>query len=249
MSDLPPYPNPIVREGPRRRSVRSFVLRGGRLTDGQKRALDELWPRWGVDAAGGELDFAALFGNAAPVILEIGFGDGEATWRMAEAEPLHNFLVVEVHRPGVGRLLLTLERKKIGNVRVACADAVELLCRQVPPASLDGVRIYFPDPWPKQRHHKRRIVQPAFIELLASRMRSGAILHLATDWTPYAEHMLDAMRVAGQFENLSAGGGSCPRPAWRPRTKYERRGERLGHAVTDLVFRRRVPGVSPGGPE
>lgn len=242
MSDLSLRENPAPREARERRAVRSFVLRGGRLTDGQKRALEELWPRWGIDPGDGLLDFADLFGNDAPVILEIGFGDGDATWRMAEAEPQHNFLGVEVHRPGVGRLLLTLEEKGIGNVRVVCGDAVELLHKCIPPASLAGVRVYFPDPWPKKRHHKRRIVQPAFIDLLASRMQGGAILHLATDWMPYAEHMLEVMRASRAFENLSPGSGSCARPAWRPRTKYERRGERLGHPVSDLVFRRRPPG-------
>jgi tRNA (guanine-N7-)-methyltransferase len=242
MSDLSPCQNSPPRETGERRSVRSFVLRGGRLTDGQKRALEDLWPRWGIDPGDGLLDFVSLYGNDAPVILEIGFGDGAATWRMAEAEPQHNFLGVEVHRPGVGRLLLTLEEKGIGNVRVVCDDAVNLLRERIPPASLAGVRIYFPDPWPKKRHHKRRIVQPAFIDLLASRMQSGAILHLATDWAPYAEHMLEVMRASRAFESLSPGGGSCPRPAWRPRTKYESRGERLGHPVSDLVFRRRPPG-------
>lgn len=242
MSDLSLRENHPPREVRERRAVRSFVLRGGRLTDGQKRALEELWPRWGVDPGDAPLDFAGLFGNDAPVILEIGFGDGDATWRMAQAEPQHNFLGVEVHRPGVGRLLLALEEKGIGNVRVICGDAVELLQASIPPASLAGVRIYFPDPWPKKRHHKRRIVQPAFIDLLASRMQAGAILHLATDWLPYAEHMLEVMRASGAFESLSPGGGSCPRPSWRPCTKYERRGERLGHPVSDLVFRRRPPG-------
>lgn len=242
MSDLSLRENHSPREVRERRAVRSFVLRGGRLTDGQKRALEELWPRWGVDPGDGPLDFADLYGNDAPVILEIGFGDGDATWRMAEAEPQHNFLGVEVHRPGVGRLLLALEEKGIGNVRVVCGDAVELLQACIAPSSLAGVRVYFPDPWPKKRHHKRRIVQPAFIELLASRMQGGAILHLATDWLPYAEHMLEVMRASRAFENLSPGGGSCPRPPWRPRTKYERRGERLGHPVSDLVFRRRPPG-------
>jgi tRNA (guanine-N7-)-methyltransferase len=248
MSDLPPHEIQANHKSRERRPVRSFVLRGGRLTDGQKRALDELWPRWGVESGSGMLDLSTLFGDDRPVILEIGFGNGEATWRMAEAEPQHNFLAVEVHRPGVGRLLLRLEERGIGNVRVVCADAVQLLRERAPPVSLDGVRIYFPDPWPKKRHHKRRILQPAFVELLASRMRSGAILHLATDWAPYAEYMLDVLRGSGRFENLSPAGASCPRPEWRPRTKYERRGERLGHPVIDLVFRR-LPAAAPNGVE
>jgi tRNA (guanine-N7-)-methyltransferase len=248
MSDLPPHEIPAGHEARERRPVRSFVLRGGRLTDGQQRALVELWPRWGVAPGGGALDFSAVFGNDRPVILEIGFGNGDATWRMAEAEPQHNFLAVEVHRPGVGRLLLRLEARGIGNVRVVCADAVEVLRERVPPGSLGGVRIYFPDPWPKKRHHKRRILQPAFVDLLAARMRSGAILHLATDWAPYAEHMLEVLRGSDRFENLSPAGGSCPRPDWRPVTKYERRGERLGHPVSDLVFRR-LTAAAPRGLE
>jgi tRNA (guanine-N7-)-methyltransferase len=223
----------------RHRPVRSFVLRGGRVTDGQKRALDELGPKYGVPEGQASLDFETLFGNRHPVIAEIGFGNGEATWRMAQSHPDENFLGIEVHRAGVGRLLLALEQRRIDNVRVACADAVEFLRLRVAPDSMAGVRIYFPDPWPKKRHHKRRLVQPAFVALLASRMRAGAILHLATDWAPYAEHMLDVLNAAQEFENLAGQGRYAARPTWRPRTKYERRGERLGHRVFDLVFRRR----------
>jgi tRNA (guanine-N7-)-methyltransferase len=242
MSDRSPEPCSSPPDSGARRDVRSYVLRGGRLTDGQKRALQELWPRWGVESGGGPIDLVALFGNRRPVILEIGFGDGAATWRMARAHPEQNFLGVEVHRPGVGRLLLALERHGIANVRVACADAVGFLRDRVPPRALDGVRIYFPDPWPKKRHHKRRLVQPPFVELLATRMRPGAVLHLATDWPAYAAHMLEVLNAAAEFENLAADGGSCPRPEWRPETKYERRGERLGHPVADLVFRRVATG-------
>ena len=221
------------------RPVRSFVLRGGRLTEGQKRALEELWPCFGIEPGEGELDFATLFGNDHPLIVEIGFGNGEATWRMAAAHPEENYLGVEVHRPGVGRLLLMLEEHDIHNVRIACEDAVDFLGKRVPPASLEGVRIYFPDPWPKKRHHKRRIIQRPFVDLLAQKMKPGGILHMATDWEPYAEHMLEVMHEAPEFENLSANGGACRQPQWRPSTKYEQRGERLGHAVSDLLFRRK----------
>lgn len=221
-----------------RRTVRSFVLRAGRLTEGQKRALDELWPLYGVPVGQDELDLAQLFGNAHPVILEIGFGNGEATWRMARSHPEENYLGVEVHKPGVGRLLLKVESEGLGNVRIACEDAVELLSNRIPEASLSGVRIYFPDPWPKKRHHKRRLVQAPFVGLLASRMAKGGILHLATDWKEYAEHMLEVMHNSREFLNLAPDGGSCPRPAWRPETKYEKRGERLGHEVVDLIFQR-----------
>ena len=238
MSDHSQYARSQARKDPARGPVRSFVRRAGRLTDGQKRALEALWPCYGIENAGGPEDPAGWFGNDQPVILEIGFGNGDATWRMARAHPEQNFLGVEVHRPGIGRLLLALERERIGNVRVVCADAVEWLRQRISPASLVGVRIFFPDPWPKKRHHKRRLIQPEFIELLGSRMKDAAILHLATDWAPYAEHMLEVMRQSRGFENLSPTGGGCPRPEWRPRTKYEKRGERLGHPVTDLVFRR-----------
>ena len=223
---------------PGRRPVRSFVLRAGRLTEGQKRALDELWPVFGLPDGREPLDFVSQFGNEHPVIMEIGFGNGEATWQMAAARPDQNFLGVEVHRPGVGHLLLKLEEHGLENVRIACEDAVELLERRIGRGSLDGVRIYFPDPWPKKRHHKRRIIRDEFVDLLARRMKPGGILHLATDWEPYAEYMLEVMQASGDFANQSADGGASPQPDWRPSTKYEQRGERLGHRVFDLVYQR-----------
>jgi tRNA (guanine-N7-)-methyltransferase len=225
-------------ERPFMRPVRSFVLRAGRLTEGQKRALDELWPLYGIDDDKNQLDLEILFGNDHPVMMEIGFGNGDATWQMALAHPEENYLGVEVHRPGVGHLLLKLEENGIGNVRIACEDAVELLRQRIPRDSLAGVRIYFPDPWPKKRHHKRRIIQAPFIGLLAEKMQAGGILHMATDWEQYAEYMLEVMHNSRDFENLAQDGKVCPKPEWRPATKYEKRGERLGHSVFDLVFRR-----------
>lgn len=236
MSDHPGTAKSLPTEQPTARPVRSFVRRGGRLTDGQKRALDELWPRFGIPQGDGFVDLPQLFGNGHPVIAEIGFGNGEATWRMASAHPEQNFLGFEVHPPGIGHLLLALEREHIANLRVVSGDAVEWLRRRIPPAALDGVRIYFPDPWPKKRHHKRRLVQPEFLALLASRLRHGGILHLATDWTPYAGYMLEVLESSPHFDNTASGGGYSPRPEWRPQTKYERRGARLGHEVRDLVF-------------
>jgi tRNA (guanine-N7-)-methyltransferase len=221
-----------------RRPVRSFVLRAGRLTEGQKRALDELWPRYGIEPGGGLLDLAAVFGNDHPVILEIGFGNGEATWKMALAHPEENYLGVEVHRPGVGHLLLKIEQDSVSNIRIANEDAVGFLMKRIPAESLAGARIYFPDPWPKKRHHKRRIIQAPFIGLLAAKMKQGGILHMATDWEPYAEHMLEVMHNSPEFENLAVEGKYSSKPDWRPETKYEKRGQRLGHAVFDLVFRR-----------
>jgi tRNA (guanine-N7-)-methyltransferase len=223
-----------------KRTVRSFVLRGGRLTDGQKRALDEYWPRFGIDEGHGKLDFRGLFGNSNPVIFEIGFGNGEATWQMAKAHPQENFLGAEVHRPGVGRLLLKMEEHGLTNIRIACTDAVVFLRERIQDSSLAGIRIYFPDPWPKKRHHKRRIIQPEFIQLLVSRMRVGAVLHLATDWEPYSEHMLEIINQADGLKNLSPDGTFCEKPEWRPDTKYEKRGERLGHEVRDLLFEKKA---------
>jgi tRNA (guanine-N7-)-methyltransferase len=225
-------------ERPFMRPVRSFVLRAGRLTEGQKRALDELWPLYGIDEGENQLDLEILFGNDHPVIMEIGFGNGDATWQMALAHPEENYLGVDVHRPGVGHLLLKLEENGIGNVRIACEDAVELLRQRIPRDSLAGVRIYFPDPWPKKRHHKRRIIQAPFVGLLAEKIQPAGILHLATDWEQYAEHMLEVMHNSRDFENLAPDGKVYPKPEWRPATKYEKRGERLGHGVFDLVFRR-----------
>ena len=223
-------------EPPFMRPVRSFVLRAGRLTEGQKRALDELWPLYGIDEDKNQLDLKILFGNDHPVIMEIGFGNGDATWQMAQAHPEENYLGVEVHQPGVGRLLLNMKRHGIVNIRIANDDAVEFLRERVPDESLNGVRIYFPDPWPKKRHHKRRLIQSSFIELLASRMCKGALIHLATDWEPYAQHMLAVLKSSHDFENVSASGYFCHQPKWRPETKYEKRGEGLGHQVRDLLF-------------
>ncbi len=218
--------------------MRSFVLRGGRLTAGQSRALREFWPQFGIDKNESLLDLRTLFGNDAPVIMEIGFGNGDATWQMAQACPDENYLGVEVHQPGVGHLLLKMKEYGITNIRIANDDAVEFIRARVPEESLAGVRIYFPDPWPKKRHYKRRLIQPAFIKLLASRMRLGALLHLATDWEAYAEHMLEAMKSSNDFVNLSPSGDFCEQPDWRPQTKYEKRGECLGHRVRDLLFKK-----------
>ena len=221
-----------------KRPLRSFVLRGGRLTEGQKRAMDEYWPRFGIVKGELLLDFKTLFGNDAPVIMEIGFGNGDAIWQMAQARPAENYVGVEVHQPGVGHLLLKMKQHGIANIRIANDDAVEFLRERVPEESLAGVRIYFPDPWPKKRHQKRRLIQSSLIELMASRMCLGALFHLATDWEPYAMHMLEVMRSSDGFVNLSPSGDFCDRPEWRPQTKYERRGESLGHQVRDLLYKR-----------
>jgi tRNA (guanine-N7-)-methyltransferase len=220
------------------RNIRSFVLRKGRLTVAQQHALDELWPHYGIERGSTVLDFDDHFERAADVILEIGFGNGDSTWQMAQNEPEKNFIGIEVHEPGVGHLLMALEEHDIENVRIACEDAVPFLQQRISVDSLAGVRIYFADPWPKKRHHKRRIVQPEFVSHLARCMAKDAILHLATDWQPYADHMLEVMQTSANFVNLSPTGDYCERPDWRPYTKYEARGERLGHEVRDLLYQR-----------
>jgi tRNA (guanine-N7-)-methyltransferase len=225
----------------RLRPVRSYVLRQGRLTDAQARALKALWPVYGIDEADTPLDCRQLFGREAPLVVEVGFGDGAATWRMAQAEPDKNFIGIEVHQPGVGRLLQALDARQLDNVRIARADAVDFIRDRLAPDSISELRIYFPDPWPKKRHHKRRIVQAAFLDLLAARLAPGAILHLATDWEPYAEHMLEVIKAHPDFVNQSPDGGYSERPRWRPVTKFERRGDRLGHTSHDLVYRRCRP--------
>ncbi len=219
------------------RPIRSYVLRQGRLTPAQKQALDESWPRFGIEPGDSPLNLRQLFGREAPVIVEIGFGNGDALATMAVQAPDHDFIGIEVHQPGVGHLLRLLEAGSINNVRVAMTDAVEFLRDRIPAGSLAGVRIWFPDPWPKKRHHKRRLIQQAFVHLLAGKIAPGGILHLATDWVPYAEHMLEVLSADPDFENLSSSGDYCNRPAWRPLTRFEQRGERLGHETRDLLFR------------
>ena len=219
-----------------RRTIRSFVLRQGRMTEAQTRACEELLPRFGIPYSTTALDLDAAFGRAAPKILEIGFGMGETTATIAQANPGNDYLAIEVHLPGVGSLLQRIRDLALTNVRIIRHDAVEVLERMIGPNSLDGVHIFFPDPWPKKRHHKRRLVQPPLVHLLAARMKPGACLHLATDWEDYAQQMLAVLSSESLLANTSAG--FSPRPEHRPLTKFERRGHRLGHDVWDLVFRR-----------
>jgi tRNA (guanine-N7-)-methyltransferase len=221
-----------------RRRIRSYVLRAGRMTAVQKRALETNWQRWGLEYNGSELAYDSAFGRGGPRVLEIGFGMGQSLVATAEATPETNFIGIEVHRPGVGKLLHSMEERGVDNIRVYRHDAVEVLRDCIPNASLDTIQIFFPDPWQKKRHHKRRLIQPPFVSQLASKLKTGGVLHLATDWENYAEQMMEVLSAAEGFSNTCGEGHFAPRPAHRPLTKFELRGERLGHGVWDLVFSR-----------
>jgi tRNA (guanine-N7-)-methyltransferase len=218
------------------RPIRSFVRRAGRTTVGQARALDTLAPRFVLPYQAQALDLAQVFGREAPTILEIGFGMGEATAHIAALMPERNFLCCEVHAPGVGALLMRIEDRGLDNVRIVAHDAVEVIDHMLAPAALAGVHIFFPDPWHKARHNKRRLVQPPFIARLLPRLAPGATIHCATDWEPYAQQMLEVLGAQPQLANTAEG--FAPRPAYRPLTKFENRGLKLGHGVWDVVFRR-----------
>lgn len=220
------------------RTVRSYVLRQGRMTPAQREALDTLWGRYGVTPADTDLDLDVLFGRHAPRALEIGFGMGDALAAMAQTHPEQDFLGIEVHRPGVGSLLRQIEQRGLSNVRVMCADAIQMLEQHIPDRSLDAVHLFFPDPWPKRRHHKRRLVQEQFVALLAQKLKPDGVFHFATDWQEYAEQVLDVMSNGARFMNAAGSGKYSPRPDYRPLTKFERRGQRLGHQVWDLIFYR-----------
>lgn len=224
-------------EPPRRKPLRSFVLRAGRLGPGQARAMAELGPRFLLPFTAQPLDAAAVFGRSAPLVLEIGFGMGDATAQIAQAMPGTDFIGVEVHTPGVGALLKRIGEMGLTNVRVVQHDAVEVLAHMIAPGSLAGVHVFFPDPWHKKKHNKRRLVQAPFVAQLAQQLAPGGYLHCATDWQPYAEQMLEVLSAEPLLANTAEG--YAPRPAYRPLTKFENRGLKLGHGVWDLVFRRR----------
>ncbi|MHB8666898.1 MAG: tRNA (guanosine(46)-N7)-methyltransferase TrmB [Burkholderiales bacterium] len=216
--------------------IRSFVLRQGRVSNAQRRAVDTLLPVHGIAYAPGVLDFDRVFGRHAPTVLEIGFGMGETTAQIALAHPENNYLGIEVHTPGVGSLLKLIAEAGLANLRLIQHDAVEVLEHMVAPAALAGAHLFFPDPWPKKRHHKRRLIQPAFVALLASRLASGAYVHAATDWQEYAEQILAVFGAETALANTAPG--YAPRPDYRPLTKFESRGLKLGHGVWDIVFRK-----------
>jgi tRNA (guanine-N7-)-methyltransferase len=219
-----------------RRQIRSFVLRQGRVSKAQRRAHTELLPVYGVPFSTIPLDLERLFGRAAPRILEIGFGMGETTAAIAQEHPENDYLGIEVHTPGVGSLLKRIADLRLENLRIIQHDAVEVVEHMIAPAVLDGAHVFFPDPWPKKRHHKRRLIQPAFVALLASRMKPGACVHTCTDWEEYAERMLEVLSAEPALRNTASGYAN--RPEARPETKFERRGLALGHRVWDLVFKK-----------
>ncbi len=223
-------------EGGSRRTIRSFVRRAGRLTASQQRAIDELWPALGIDYSTARLDFDRVFGRSAARVLEIGFGNGETLVQQALESPQLDFIGVEVHEPGIGHCLIAARKAGIGNLRLIAHDAVEVLSHQVPDDSLCRINLYFPDPWPKKRHHKRRIISPSFVELCAERLQTGGHLHIATDWTNYAEHIDDTLAASGRFTLIERREHDGDQPLDRPRTKFERRGLRHGHRIVDWQF-------------
>lgn len=250
-SDLPPkrrlpLPKPYTPSADGHRAVRSFVLRQGRVSNAQARAVEDLLPRYGIPFAAAPLDLPAVFGRIAPVVLEIGSGMGETTAAIAQARPDHDFIAIEVHTPGVGNLLQLVERAGIANLRIIQHDAVEVLAHMVPAASLAGVHVFFPDPWPKKRHHKRRLLQAPLVAMLADRLAPGGYLHAATDVEDYALQMLEVFAATPGLVNTVAPFGAgepappgfAQRPAYRPQTRFETRGLRLGHGVWDVLFRR-----------
>ena len=217
--------------------IRSYVLRQGRFSPGQQRAYAELLPRFGISYQANPVDLDQAFGRHAPVVVEVGSGMGETTARIAAGNPATDYLAIEVHAPGVGSLLKQVEEAGLTNVRVVRHDAVEVLRDMVAPGSLAGIHVFFPDPWPKKRHHKRRLLQPDFVALAASRLAPGGVLHVATDWQEYADHVLAVLSATPGLENTADG--FAPRPAARPETKFEKRGIKLGHGVWDVIFKKR----------
>ncbi|MGZ5027549.1 MAG: tRNA (guanosine(46)-N7)-methyltransferase TrmB [Methylobacter sp.] len=228
---LPPEKTPAHR-------IRSFVRRQGRITQGQQLSLDSHWDKYCLDPTA-DYDFSQVFGRTAPLIVEIGFGTGDSLAKMAAANPDQDYIGIEVHRPGVGHLMLLLDQQGLTNVRIYCHDAIEIIERKIADNSLAGVHLFFPDPWPKKKHHKRRIVRPSFVELLTRKLKQGGYFHAATDWENYAEHMLEIVSAGTGLGNTSPSGDYCERPEYRPLTKFEQRGLRLGHGVWDLIFRKR----------
>jgi tRNA (guanine-N7-)-methyltransferase len=225
-------------EASNHREIKSYVVRGSRMSSAQRLAWQAYWPEFGLDPCAAGFTWRDIFGNDNPLVLEIGFGMGSSLFEMARTFPQLNFIGIEVHPPGVGALLKLVGEARLENVRIFNCDANIVLDRCIPESSLYRLQLFFPDPWQKKRHHKRRLVQPAFVEKVCARLAPGGVLHMATDWQPYAEWMLEVLLAAPGFTNVSEDNGYCPRPEYRPTTKFERRGLRLGHGVWDILFRR-----------
>lgn len=228
----------LTEDGKLVRKIRSFVRREGRLTKGQESAMDNNWSTMGIDFAQQMLDWKEVYNREAPVVLEIGFGMGASLVEMAKNAPEKDFIGIEVHSPGVGACLMGAEEAALTNLRVMCHDAVEVFDYMIPDGSLDTVQLFFPDPWHKTRHHKRRIVQPAFAEMLRKKLKIGGVFHMATDWENYAEHMVEVMNAAPGYKNTATDSDYIARPEDRPLTKFEARGHRLGHGVWDMKYAR-----------
>jgi tRNA (guanine-N7-)-methyltransferase len=227
-----------IRPEYRKKSIRSYVVRAGRMTDGQRKAYEKSWATYGLKLADGAIDTDVIFGRTGPKVLEIGFGMGDSLLQMAAAEPETDFIGIEVHPPGVGTIMNTAQEENISNLRVYLADANDVLEECFAAQSINRLQLYFPDPWHKKKHNKRRIVQPQFVQLVREKLRSGGILHMATDWQHYAEQMLETLDAAEGFENIAGLGEYSPRPAYSPMTKFEKRGQRLGHGVWDLIYKK-----------
>ena len=227
-----------IRPEYRKKSIRSYVVRAGRMTDGQRKAFETSWPIYGLKLADGAINTDEVFGRSGLKILEIGFGMGDSLLQMAAAEPESDFIGIEVHPPGVGTIINAARVEGLENLRIYLADANDVLDECFAPASIDRLQLYFPDPWHKKKHNKRRIVQPSFLQQVREKLRPNGIIHMATDWQPYAEQMLEILSEAAGFENCAGPGESSPRPAYRPLTKFEKRGERLGHGVWDFIFKK-----------
>lgn len=237
MTESIPEETPFeIRPQYKKKSIRSFVIRAGRITDGQRQAMELQWPHYGLSLYDGLLDLAQVFGNDNPVVVEVGFGMGDSLLEMAELDPNTNFVGIEVHPPGVGRLINEATLRGIRNIRVFCADANDVLEDCFADESIKRLQLYFPDPWHKKKHNKRRIVQAEFVEKIRQKLIPAGHFHMATDWEPYAEHMMETMGEDNGFHNSMPGSDFAPRPDYRPITKFEKRGERLGHGVWDLIF-------------
>ncbi len=222
----------------KKKPIRSYVIRGGRMTEGQKNAFEKWWPHYGMRLADGLINPAEVFGRVAPLVVEIGFGMGDSLLEMAQAEPDKNFIGIEVHPPGVGRLIHLAGKAQVQNLRVYMADAKDVMEDCIPSQAIDRFQLYFPDPWHKKKHNKRRIVQAEFMALVSEKVKVGGVVHLATDWAPYAEHMMEVLCLSSSLKNTADEYQFSPKPDYRPETKFERRGERLGHGVWDLLFTR-----------